>query len=99
MNNNYIEELNIDKNIYLTSLVCDNNLLKTLNVSTNKALRHISCNNNLIKQAEADKIAFDLLQQTPIKKGKLIIINQHNNRKIEITENLLALQNAGWSIL
>ena len=107
INNNYIEELNIENNLSLNTLVCHNNLLTSLNISLNPNLVYISCYNNLITQENADKIAYDILQQQNEKKekneknkkgGQLIIINQHNNRKIEITNNLLILRNSGWVI-
>jgi hypothetical protein len=97
INNNYIEELNIENNLSLTTLVCQNNLLTSLNISLNSNLTYISCYNNLITQENADKIAYDILQQQK-KCGHLVIVNQHNNRKIEITNNLLILKNNGWVI-
>jgi hypothetical protein len=102
INNNYIEELNIENNLSLTTLVCHNNLLTSLNMSLNLNIQYISCYNNLITQENADKIAYDILQNERKEKnkkgGQLVIINQHNNRKIEITNNLLTLRNSGWNI-
>jgi len=98
-NNNPLTELDISKNIALTSLNCDANQLVSLDVSQNTKLTHLACDENLLTELDVSKntaftylhCRYNQLENLDVSKNtKLIILDCRDNQlaELDVTQNL-----------
>lgn len=89
---NYIEELDVSKNVKLVDLDCSNNIIKELDLSKNTELKHLYCRSNkletldLSKNTKLEELDFgenDIASIDLSKSTQIITLNGAENKELK----------------